>query len=268
MNIRPPRAIARVKEHGYGPSHVSTPDKSHALDHLVVVLFENRSLDNVLGRLYGPEDDKTFDGVIGKDLSNPMPEWAEHGVDRKVVPYSVATDMDSPNPDSGEEYPHTNTQLFNILSEENRFKVADDMSAPWNAPEPNQTPTMDGFVTDYISTFTAEVGHQPTYDEYAQILTGFTPEQIPVLNGLARGFGVFDRWFCEVPSQTFMNRSFWTAGTSSGLAVNFPAKKWFTGNAAETIFDRLEEHGKTPPGRSTSPSRCRSPSPVSSTTGG
>ena len=29
-------------------------DKSHALDHVVVVLFENRSFDNVLGHLYGP----------------------------------------------------------------------------------------------------------------------------------------------------------------------------------------------------------------------
>jgi phospholipase C len=27
--------------------------------------FENRSLDNVLGRLYGPGDGKTFEGVIG-----------------------------------------------------------------------------------------------------------------------------------------------------------------------------------------------------------
>ena len=80
------------------------PHRSHALDHVVVVLFENRSLDNVLGHLYGPEDGKTFDGVIGKDLSNPIPEWAEHGAERKVVPYTVATDMDSPNPDSGEEY--------------------------------------------------------------------------------------------------------------------------------------------------------------------
>ena len=42
-----------------------------------------------------------------------------------------------------------------------------------------------------------------------------------------------------------MNRSFWTAATSSGLTVNFPAKKWLTGNDAETIFDRLEAHGKT-----------------------
>ncbi len=104
---------------------------------------------------------------------------------------------------------------------------------------------MDGFVTDYISTFTGETGRQPTYDEYAQIMTGYTPEQLPVLNGIAREFGVFDHWFCEVPSQTFMNRSFWTAATSSGLVVNSPAKKWFTKNDAETIFERLEQHGRT-----------------------
>jgi hypothetical protein len=30
----------------------------------------NRSLDNVLGRLYGPGDGKDFDGVIGKSLGN------------------------------------------------------------------------------------------------------------------------------------------------------------------------------------------------------
>jgi hypothetical protein len=48
-----------------------------------------------------------------------------------------------------------------------------------------------------------------------------------------------------VPSQTFMNRSFWTAATSSGLVVNSPMGKWLTDNDAETIFDRLEAHGKT-----------------------
>ena len=157
--------------------------RANALDHVVVVLFENRSLDNVLGHLYGPEDGKTFEGVIGKDLSNPIPEWAEHGADRKVVPYTVATDMDSPNPDSGEEWYHTNTQLFNILDEHNRFKIGEGVTAPWNAPPAGATPTMDGFVTDYISTFTGEMGRQPTYEEYAHIMTGYTPEQVPVLSG-------------------------------------------------------------------------------------
>ena len=76
-------------------------------------------------------------------------------------------------------------------------------------------------------------------------MTGYTPEQLPVLNGLARDFGVFDHWFCEVPSQTFMNRSFWTAATSSGAVVNSPIRKWFTKNDTETIFERLEAHDKT-----------------------
>jgi len=129
-------------------------DRSHALDHVVLVLFENRSLDNLLGHLYGPEHGKTFEGVIGKNLSNPIPEWAEHGAERKTVPYTVATDMDAPNPDSGEEYYHTNTQLYNTLDEHNRFKIGGAVTAPWNVPPPGTEPTMDGFVTDYISNFT------------------------------------------------------------------------------------------------------------------
>ena len=76
------------------------------------------------------------------------------------------------------------------------------MIAPYNAPERAGQPTMDGFVADYISAFTAEMGRQPTYDEYSQIMSGYTPEQMPVLSALARGFAVFDHWFADVPSQT------------------------------------------------------------------
>ena len=53
---------------------MAVADRSRALDHIVVVLFENRSLDNVLGHLYGPGDGKNFDGVIGKDLSTRSEE--------------------------------------------------------------------------------------------------------------------------------------------------------------------------------------------------
>jgi len=215
------------------------------MDHVVLVLFENRSFDNLLGRLYQPGEVPSFEGVIGKDLSNPIPEWAEHGAERKVVPYEVTDSMDSPNPDPGEEFQHTNTQLFNVLNESNRFKDATEMVAPFNAPSAGQVPTMDGFVTDYISFLTVEMGRQPTYDEYKQIMTGYTPEQVPVISGIARGFGVFDHWFSEVPSQTLTNRSFWTAATGSGFVVNRPMANFMHHNHAETIFNRLEEHGKT-----------------------
>jgi phospholipase C len=225
--------------------------RSNAMDHVVLVLFENRSLDNMLGQLYGPGDGKTFEGILGKNLSNPVPSWAEHQPrdGSGVVKAHVGTDMDAPCPDSGEEWYHTNTQLFNVLDESNRFAGPDTMQAPWNVPAPGAIPTMDGFVTDYISWFTWEMGRQPTYDEYAQIMQCYAPEQVPVLSGIAREFGVFDHWFSEVPSQTFMNRSFWTAATCTPLptggTINSPSSHWMKDNTSETIFDRLEAHGRT-----------------------
>ena len=51
------------------------PDRSNALDHIVVLMFENRSFDNLLGRLYEPGEVPSFEGVTGKDLSNPIPAW-------------------------------------------------------------------------------------------------------------------------------------------------------------------------------------------------
>ena len=52
---------------------MSQPRRANALDHVVVVLFENRSFDNVLGRLYEPGDGKTFEGVIGKRFEQSDP---------------------------------------------------------------------------------------------------------------------------------------------------------------------------------------------------
>src|ERR1700722_602858 len=211
-------------------------------------MFENRTLDNLLGWLYQPGEVASFEGVIGKKLSNPIPAWAEHGADRQTVPYTVAKTMDTPNPDSGEEYPHVNTQLFGLIDPSgNRGVSYKKMVAPYNAPaDPAARPTMDGFVTDYISTFADEMRRQPTYDEYAQIMTGYTPEQMPVISALARGFATFDHWFCEVPSQTFPNRSFFHAATSSGYVINAsPPDSFPVHNTAETIFERLESKGLT-----------------------
>src|SRR5580692_524407 len=222
------------------------PDRSSAFDHIVVLMFENRSFDNLLGRLYEPGEVPSFEGVTGKDLANPIPDWAADSGGRSSVPYGVATSMNAPNPDPGEEYQHVNTQLFGIIDPPaNRDLLAQKMLAPFNAPaDPHQRPTMDGFVADYISSFAAEMGRQPSYDEYAQIMTGYTAAQLPVISALARGFATFDHWFCEVPSQTFANRSFFNAATSSGLVVNVdPPESFPVHNTAETIFDRLQRHG-------------------------
>ena len=222
---------------------IASPE--NAMEHVVLVLFENRSFDNLLGRLYAPGEVDAFEGVIGKNLSNPVPDWAEHGTPGNVVPYGIADGMDTPDPDPGEEFQHTNTQLFNVLDEANRFKDAAAMVPPYNEPSEPREPTMDGFVTDYISFLTVEFGRQPTNAEYSQIMTGYEPAQVPVISGLARGFGVFDHWFSEVPSQTMANRSFWTAASSSGFVVNRPVTNFMRRNIAETIFNRLDHCGRT-----------------------
>ena len=218
--------------------------RGNALDHVIVVVFENRSLDNVLGRLYGPGDGKTFEGVLGKDLTNPIPQWAEHGADRKVVPYAVATDMDSPNPDSGEEYPHTNTQLFNIQNEANRFKLGEEISAPYNAPEPGQTPTMDGYVTDYISCLTAELGPahlRGVLADHDRVHPG-ADSRAERAGAWVRGVRslVLRGAVADVAQPVILDR-----GDIVGIRVNSPVKNFVAKNTAETIFNRLDDHGKT-----------------------
>ena len=133
-------------------------EDGHRFDHVVSVVFENRSFDNLLGHLYEPGEVPAFEGVIGRDLSNPIPSYAP-GAERGVVPVHVATSMDAPNPDAGEEHPHTNTQLFGTVAPEgNRFLAYDAMQPPFNAPDdPAREPTMDGFVTDYVNTFRSEM---------------------------------------------------------------------------------------------------------------
>jgi phospholipase C len=225
------------------------PDRSNALDHVVVIMFENRSFDNLLGRLYEPGEVPFFEGVTGRELSNPVPDWAvDAGASPRLVPYGIAADMNTPSPDPGEEYQHVNTQLFGLIDPPgNRGILAEHMTAPYNTPaDPGQRPTMDGFITDYVSAFTAEEGRPPSFGEYAQIMTGYSPGLLPVTSALARGFGTFDHWFSEVPSQTFPNRSFFHAASSSGFVVNMsPADSFPLHNTAETIFERLEAQGLT-----------------------
>ena len=212
----------------------------NALDHLVVVMFENRSFDQMLGRLYQPGEVASFEGVIGKQFSNPIPEWAEDGFERGAVEYDVAESMNTPSLDPGEEYPHVNTQLFNLLEKPGTA----GFTPPFNAPPPGTRPTMDGFVTDFISNWWEVTGRQPFYQEYRQIMLGYEPAQLPVMSALARGFATFDHWFCDVPSQTFTNRSFFHAASSSGLVINMtPETDFVRDNTAETVFERLDAAG-------------------------
>jgi len=48
----------------------------------------------------------------------------------------------------------------------------------------------------------------------------YTPEMLPIMSGLARGFAVCDQWFSSVPTQTIPNRTFAAAATCQGHLDN------------------------------------------------
>lgn len=189
------------------------------IDHIVVLMLENRSFDNVLGRLYAsdnsepfriPPRGQSFDGVAGKNLSNPLPGG------EGVVSVGISRDLSDPSPDPGEEFEHVSRQ------------VGDGR--------------MDGFVADYIQHFEQSEGRPPTPQELSVIMNSFTPTELPVLCGLARNFAVCDRWFASVPSQTLCNRVFSQSATSRGFVNNAPLPKWLL-TRSKTVFELLSEAG-------------------------
>jgi len=214
---------------------MSQDDALNTFDHVVVLMLENRSFDNLLGYLYSQKypvpPGKQFDGVDGKNLSNPIPTAyqfnGKNGVLVTEVPVAQndalinPVNENQPYPDPGEDYPHVNTQLFNPANPQSCNK------APYNLPSPVSLPGSNGFVTDYIQNYIYnEFPSKPLpslkdfYDNYKVIMESYDPAYISVLSGLAREFAVFDHWFCSVPSETICNRNFWHAGTSWGHVIN------------------------------------------------
>ena len=218
-------------------------------DHVVVVMGENRSFDNLLGWLYTPATlpgGETFAGLAFGDYANTAPT----GERIAAHTYTGPTDevMGRPNPDPGEEFPHVNTQLFGIVDPPaNATSQVGAMTTPFNAPPAATRPSMDGFVRDYWNNVERlRPGQKPTLDEASHIMGGFSPEQLPVLSTLAKGFAVFDAWFAAVPSQTYCNRSFFHASTSHGFVTNKHGggyDKWLDAEPTPTIFNRLEDAG-------------------------
>ncbi|MGX1700913.1 alkaline phosphatase family protein [Microbacterium sp. NPDC055357] len=225
------------------------PRSRPGFDHVVVVMGENRSFDNLLGYLYTPEDPPqgaSFNGLAFGDYANAAPDGT--AIPAHVYEGPTDTVMGLPNPDPGEEYPHVDTQLFDRVEPPgNEHLWVEQMASPYNAPRADETPTNAGFVRDYFINYRRlNKGTEPSAEQLRPIMGSFSPGMLPVLSTLAREFAVFDNWFCAVPSQTFCNRSFFHASTSHGFVTNKHGggyDKWIDAPAAPTIFNRLEDAG-------------------------
>ena len=166
------------------------------IEHIVVLMLENRSFDHMLGLLYSANGNvspagQPFEGLTGKE-SNPL----THGHAVRVFDIKP-TDGNAyfmPGADPGEGYSATNSQLFGTTT----------------APTP-PVATNKGFVNDFSYTlgWESKEGWSILAGTAAKDIMGvFPPTMLPILSGLAAGFAVCDHWYGSAPTETLPNRAF------------------------------------------------------------
>jgi len=185
------------------------PNQLSSIKHIVQLMLENRSFDQMLGFLYESSGNKSatgqpFEGLTGNE-SNPD----DTGRDFQVFKITQATPHPyfMPGADPGEGFQNTNFQLFST----------DD-------PAPNAIPTNKGFVVNFKAAIASDQARhfQDSLPDTvpSEIMGMYSPEMLPIMSGLAKGFAVCDQWFASAPTQTIPNRAFAAAATSQGHLDN------------------------------------------------
>jgi phospholipase C len=203
------------------------------IEHVVVMMFENRSFDNLLGWLYDNDQNRpkqnipappagqlpTFEGLSEDTFSNtlviPNQERTVYAFQGTSGWPTCANCNEVPTPDPHEEFEHVTQQIFGKPN-----------------PGPDDQANMSGFLQNYYSTAAGLLSCD-------QIMQTFGPDQANVINDLARNFAVCDRWFASVPTQTWPNRAFAHSGSSDGH-INNDSYEFYHNR---TIFNVLKEQG-------------------------
>jgi phospholipase C len=175
------------------------------IEHVIVLMLENRSFDHMLGGL--SEAIEGLDGV--PKAGEPERSNRAGGKTYKQIPGASRAIKYDPK----HELAHT----LNQISKEN-----------------------SGFVDDFARAYPAS---QP--EDRAEIMKYFADGELPSLHPLAKNFAVCDKWFSSLPGPTWPNRFFVHSGTSIGrvsmpegiLDANL---HWYD---QMTLYDRLNEKG-------------------------
>ncbi|GAA0650282.1 alkaline phosphatase family protein [Brevundimonas lenta] len=180
------------------------------VEHVVVLMLENRSFDSMLGWLYEHDAPSQFipasPGAPYRGMQNVNPDDFINTVPKSTLtakPTRGVTGFTIPDFDPGEEFEHVNTQFY--------------------GPDttPSGKPSMTGLLADFVGILNGQNVSPADVQRLAPtILQCFTPGQLPVLNQLAKHYAVSDAWYASVPSQTNPNRSFLMCGTSNGMVNN------------------------------------------------
>ncbi|MGC7101963.1 alkaline phosphatase family protein [Amycolatopsis lurida] len=193
------------------------------VDHVIVLMLENRSFDHVLGFLDHP--DPGYEGAAGALC--PADPAARRSELVPATPDATA----ALGTDPGHSHEAVLKQIYG------------------NTPG---LPRMRGFIQSYADTL-GRPGKEGPLARFWRWLTGrpapiparatdimrCLPEsETPVLSTLAKEFAVLTRWFASVPGETWPNRNFAHAATSGGTVDIEPR---FYGE--RTIFEQLSGAG-------------------------
>jgi phospholipase C len=152
------------------------------LQHLVVLMMENRSFDHMLGGL--KKQYPKINGLAGNE-ANPDTTGA-------MVQVTATAQFEGQlKEDPDHHFPGVDLQIFG------------------GSQASDRTATMQGFIKSYFT----QVNNVKTS---RAIMSYFAPAQLPVLTTLATEFAVFNGWFSSIPGPTICNRAFAHYGTSFG----------------------------------------------------
>lgn len=185
---------------------ITNPPLTNLIEHVVVVMLENRSFDNVLGGLYPNKSQIEYRGLndLPEDKkTNPLdpndPSQGSVSVFQGDDVYPVWT---MPYPDPGELFADMNQQIFGVVS-----------------PASASTATMKGFAWNYRQQPGAAICHPKAggpsvqYPVAQHIMQYYKESVVPMSFWLARHFAVCDSWRAAGPVQTLANRVFAHCGT-------------------------------------------------------
>jgi phospholipase C len=176
-----------------------------SIEHVIVLMLENRSFDHMLGYLPGG-------GLTGNEFNRIDPADPASG---KVLVNNAATYISPISP--AHDVPSVHTQLYGGLG-------------PAIDPAP-----MNGFVK------AAVVEAQGDVQTGLHVMDCFDPAKIPAMRTLVEQFCLCTAWFSSVPGPTWPNRFFVHAATSDGVAANDVTHAY----EMKTIYESLAEAGKT-----------------------
>jgi phospholipase C len=211
---------------------VQPPGKhTSPINHIFVLMLENRAFDHMLGFSALTGTDPTTGGATSVEgLSGQSNDWGG-----TTFPATQGADWVMPI-DPGHEFKDT------------RFELCFD---PESDPTPvYPDPGTGGYPPITNAGFAGNFASAPRSGDPAQIMRCYSPQQVPVITALAKEFALCDHWFSALPGPTWPNRFFIHAASSGGLDDSPSTLASVSGELINgykfdngTIYDLLDAEG-------------------------